>query len=152
MVNEFDSSKQSYGQTTPVQQSRPPQNRPMQYNYPPSRGYVALIIVGIIILLVGGIIFVSIGFLEPKYEESTSMYSSSDSYTKEYKDNRRIITTLGNVFEYIGVILLSIGLTIGAIKDDSLPGNTKLGMLIAMGLIVGFKVGGFFNYMATMYI
>ncbi len=126
------------------------QIRPSQHSYPPSRGYLGLIIVGIIVLLVGGIIFASYGFLDPE-TESDNIYSSS-SYSKEYRDNRRIITTVGNIVEYIGVIILAIGLTIGAISDTSLHGNTKLGMLIAMGLIVGFKVGGFFNYMATLYV
>ena len=126
------------------------QIRPSQHSYPPSRGYLGLIIVGIIVLLVGGIIFASFGFLYPE-TESDNIYSSS-SYSKEYRDNRRIITTVGNIVEYIGVIILAIGLTIGAISDTSLHGNTKLGMLIAMGLIVGFKVGGFFNYMATLYV
>ena len=114
----------------------------------PSKGYLSLIIVGIIILMVGGIIFISYGFLDPGDDSSmSSIYSGN----KEYRDNRRIIATIGNMVEYIGVLILAIGLTIGSITDNSLHGNTKLGMLIAMGLIVGFKVGGFFNYIATMY-
>ena len=33
----------------------------------------------------------------------------------------------------------------GALKDDSLPPNTRLGMFIALGLIIGFKIGGFLS-------
>jgi len=138
MVNEF-------GSTQPVMQNRPP-----QYINPPSRGYVGLIIIGIIVLLVGGIIYASHGLLEPEYESDNEYYSSS-SLTKDYQNTRRTIIALGNIIEYIGVIFLAIGLTMGPINDTSLHGNTKLGMLIAMGLIVAFKVGGFFTYITSVY-
>ena len=48
------------------------QIRPSQHSYPPSRGYLGLIIVGIIVLLVGGIIFASYGFLDPETDELTN--------------------------------------------------------------------------------
>ena len=140
----FGISQTSVGRTTPAPQSRPPQSRPPGYSSPPSRGYLALIIVGIIILLVGGIIWFSFGFLDTGEDDGNSV-SSMYGGDKEYRDNRRMITTIGNIVEYIGVILLSVGLTIGAINDKSLPANTRLGMLIAMGLIVGFKIGGYFS-------
>ena len=137
-----------------------------QYRYPTSRSYISLIIIGIIILMVGGIILASMGFLEAperpehpdysdygyysnySYQEAVDNYEEAekkyDREYKEYTDNKRIMTTVGNQIQYIGVIFLSLGLIIGAIKDESLPENARLGMLIAMGLIVGFKIGGFF--------
>ena len=145
MVDEFGISETSVGRTTPAPQNRPSTSGPTRYNPPLSRGYLALIIVGIIILLVGGIIWFSFGFLDTGEDDSSSMTSSMYGGDKEYRDNKRMITTIGNIVEYIGVIILSIGLTIGAINDKSLPANTRLGMLIAMGLTVGFKIGGYFT-------
>jgi hypothetical protein len=134
MVNEF-------GTTQPVRQSRP-----LQHNYPASRGYVGLIIIGIIILLVGGIISVSWGLLDDPDESPYSMGSSDNTDQEEYEDNCRIIRTIGSLIMFVGVIPLGIGLVIGAINDDSLHPNTRLGLLIALGLIVGFKIASFLSY------
>ncbi len=99
--------------------------------FAPQKPYLGLIIIGIIILLVGGLIYISAGFLDDP-EDYTEM--------EDYSDGVRTITTLGNLLGYIGLILLSIGLIIGAIKDEDLPANVRLGMFIAMGLIVGLKI------------
>lgn len=82
-------------------------------------------------MLVGGIIFISVGFVDDPedYDER-----------EEYEDTVRTISTLGNIIQYVGLMVLSVGLIIGAIKDESLHANVRLGMLIAMGLIVGFKI------------
>ncbi len=140
---------------------------PTQYRHPASRSYISLIIIGLIILMTGGIIITGMGFFEapvqPEYPDYSGSYDAYGNYSyseameeyeeavnnyeieyKEYNDNKRIIATVGNQIQYTGVILLAIGLIIGAVKDESLPENTRLGMLIAMGLIVGFKIGGFF--------
>ena len=123
------------------------------YNPPASRAYVALIIIGIIILIAGGIIYTCIGFLDTpespeynssNYEEYQELQEKYEKDMKEYSNNRRIISTIGNIVQYIGAIFLSIGLIIGAVKDESLAQNARLGMLIAMGLIIAFKIGGFF--------
>ena len=66
-----------------------------------------------------------------------------DGDREEYSDTVRTYATIGNMIEYIGIMVLSIGLIIGAIKDDGLHANVRLGMLIAMGLIIGFKIASF---------
>jgi hypothetical protein len=101
---------------------------------------LGLIIVGIIILLVGGLIYISAGFIDDPED-----YNEREDYT----DGVRTVTTLGNLLEYIGLILLSVGLIVGALKDDDLPANVRLGMLIAMGLIVGFKIMSFYPWFSS---
>ena len=102
----------------------------------PQQTYFKLLIAGIVIFLIGGIIYISAGFLNDpeEYDER-----------EDYSDTVRTITTLGNLFQYIGLILLCIGLIIGALKDTNLPQNVRLGMLIAMGLIVGFKIASVYS-------
>jgi len=109
-----------------------------------------LIIIGIIILLVGGIVSVSWGLLDDPDDNSSSYNfdssSNSQDEQEEYNDNCRTIRTIENILMFVGVIFLSTGLVIGAIKDNSLYPNTHLGMLIAISLIVGFKIASFLNY------
>jgi len=115
---------------------RPPSRRappPRQEYYPPrppQKGYVVMFIVGIIILMVAGIIYVSWGYMnDPDNEDDSESYS----------DNVRIITTTGNLLQYIGISILCIGLFLGAMKDEDLHQNVRLGMLIAIGLIISFN-------------
>jgi len=162
MVNEMNPSGMPYRQTNPTSTyQQPPQNNTPQYSYPQSRTYLMLIIVGIIILMIGGIINISLGFLDaperPDYDDY--VYGSSDyqdaveQYNKDtegYQDAKRLIPTIGQMFEYIGLLLLSLGLIIGSIKDDSLPANARLGLLLAFGLIVGLKfISIIFSYVVS---
>lgn len=98
----------------------------------PGRGYAGLILVGILILLIGGMVSSASGFLDP---------SEYDEYN-EYQDAVRVTTAIGAIIQYVGLILMSIGMLIGAIRDETLPQNVRLGILIAMGLIIGFKIWG----------
>jgi hypothetical protein len=104
--------------------------------YGPSRNYIGLIMVGVIILLVGGLIYISAGFVNDPDD-----FSDMD----DYQDTVRLITTVGNLILFIGIILLCVGLINGALKDDSLHPNVKLGLLIAMGLIIGFRLWSFIS-------
>lgn len=101
---------------------------------PPIRGYIPLIVAGIIILLVGGIIYVSWGFLDDPDE------SNDSDGREEYTDNIRTIAAVGDVIQYIGLIILSVGLLMGAITDNKLPINVRMAMVLAMGVIIGFKI------------
>lgn len=127
-----------YIQPQPVPQ---PVRTPPAAPYGPSQNYMGLIIGGIVVLLVGGIIFISAGFInDPEdYDER-----------EDYQDQVRLITTLGSLIEYIGLIILSIGLIKGAVKDDSLHPNVRLGMLIALGLIVGLKIMSFIPWITSI--
>lgn len=100
-------------------------------SYGPTKGYLILIIIGIIILMVGMIVYTSNGFLDDPDDNDLK-----DS--EEYSDNVRTIRTIGNLIQYIGLILFSIGIIYGAIKDNDLPHYVRLGMLIALGIILGF--------------
>ena len=119
---------QPYGQPRIVPQPVP---TPPVSTYSPPRTYISLLLGGIIILLVGGIIFISVGFIDDPEDFDER---------EEYNDTVRTISTLGSLIQYVGLMVLSIGLILGAIKDESLHANVRLGMLIAMGLIVGFKI------------
>jgi hypothetical protein len=100
-------------------------------SYGPTRGYLILIIIGIIVLMVGMIVYTSNGFLDDPDE-----YDEKDN--EEYDDNVRTIRTIGYLIQYIGLILFSIGIIYGALKDNDLPHYVRLGMLIALGIILGF--------------
>ena len=69
------------------------------YQYNRIKAYFVLIIIGIIILLVGGIVYVSNGFLDDPDD-----YDTKDS--EEHKDNVRIFKIIGSLIQYIGLILL----------------------------------------------
>jgi hypothetical protein len=126
-------SAQPYLQTQPAPI---PVTAPPVGGFGPSRNYVGLIMVGIIIIMIGGIIYISSGFVDDPDD-----YSDIEDYT----DTVRLITTVGNLILFIGIILLSMGLINGALKDDSLHPNIRLGMLIAMGLIIGFRLWSFIS-------
>lgn len=128
---------QPYGQPRIVPQPVP--TAPVT-TYSPPRTYIGYLLGGIIVLLIGGLIFISAGFVDDPedYDER-----------EEYEDTVRTISTLGNITQYVGLIVLSIGLILGAIKDESLHANVRLGMLIAMGLIVGFKIMSFYPWFIT---
>ncbi len=117
----------------------PPAVQQPPHMYPPvKKGYVTLAIMGIIILLIGGMVTVSVGFLEQPdsddYDDGQSYQDAMDGYS----DLRRIIPTLGSVIQYVGVILFAIGMLTGGLTDNELSPNVRLGILIALGIIVGF--------------
>jgi len=125
-------SQSAFGQTTNNSPYNQMQSKPPSYSYPSPKVYLVLIIIGLCILMIGGMIYVSQGFLKaPSYDDQ-------DEY-EEYQDAKRVIPATGHLLEYIGLLILTIGLIIGAIKDESLPANGRLGLLIAFGLIIGFK-------------
>ncbi len=79
----------------------------------------------------------SVGFID---DPDNADPWENDGDREEYQDTVRTITSLGNIIQYVGIMILSVGLIMGAIRDESLHGNVRLGMLIAMGLIIGFKI------------
>jgi len=99
----------------------PPPPPPVGYGPQVYRGYVVLILLGIVILAIGGIIAVSWGYM-----------GDPDS------DTIRVIQTTGVIIKSIGLIVLSLGLLLGAVNDNNLPINVRLGMLVAMGLIIAY--------------
>jgi hypothetical protein len=100
---------------------------------PPPRAYISLLLIGVILLLIGGMIYISTGLIDDPDEWN-------DDEREEYSDTLRTISAVGNLVEYVGLAILSIGLILGAVKDEGLHPNVRLGMLIALGLIVGFKI------------
>ena len=142
--------EQPYG---PPQQGPPPQYGgppPSRREYsPPSRSYIGIILVGVIILMVGGIIIASGGFLDTPFEGDYDSDEYEDLYEDEeaYDDTVRLMKAVGNLLEYVGIIILAVGLILGALKDDKLQPEVRQGMLIAMGLIVGFKILSIFLVM-----
>jgi hypothetical protein len=91
----------------------------------------------VLLLLIGGIVFISVGFIDDP--DDSNGWDEEDPW-EEYRDTLRTVNTLGHVIQYVGIMVLSVGLIIGAIRDESLHANVRLGMFIAMGLIIGFKI------------
>lgn len=113
------------------------------------RVYIKIFIAGIIFLLVGFILVSVTGYMTaPDRDDYGDEYGDLDREDeKRYKDDldtfnliKKSVTTTGGILEQIGIILLVVGLFIGAVIDENLPPFVRLGMLIALGLIVGFKI------------
>jgi hypothetical protein len=126
---------------------RPPP-QPMGRVGPPI-GYMMLIIIGLIIFLVGGIIGYSTGFMDDPdpvdYDTSNPDEQEDwDKDTEEYSDGIRSMNAIGRIVELLGLMILSLGLVLGAVRDERLPAHVRLGLLIALGLIFGIKFGGYF--------
>ena len=125
----------------PLIVSPPAIQHPPQMYPPVKKGYVTLATIGIVILLIGGIITVSVGFLK---QPDSDDYDDTEDYhnaVEGYNDLRRIIPTLGAVIQYVGVILFALGLLTGGLTDTELSPNIRLGILIALGIIVGLMAG-----------
>jgi hypothetical protein len=136
-----------YYEETPTRPTRtPPPPPPREIVSRSSPNFLSLIVIGIVIVLIGGIIIISFGFInDPDDEEySSDNYSNYEKDLEEYMDMYRMVSALGSLVQYVGLIILSIGLIYGAVRAEYLPPNVRLGMLLAMGLIVGLKLGGLF--------
>ncbi len=120
-----------------------PQQVPLQripvpkQTLPNSRSYIALLLVGVLLLLIGGVVSMSVGLVNDP--DDSNGWDSDDPW-EDYTDFIRTINTLGHVIQYIGILVLSRGFIVGAIRDESLHANVRMGMFIAMGLIIGFKI------------
>jgi hypothetical protein len=69
-----------------------------------------------------------------------------DDEMDKYKDDmdtydliKRSLTTTGVIIKQIGLIIITIGIFIGAVVDEKLPPMARLGMFIAVGFILGFQ-------------
>ena len=110
-------------------------------------GYVRYITIGILLLIVGYIIFYCISFIDDPNEYEYTGDNGNNDYQKDYEkynDIKRPITATGSLLSSVGLMILSFGLILGAITDDKIPANARLGMLIAVGLIFGIRLGGLF--------
>jgi len=76
-------------------------------------------VVGIIMMLVGWMVRVAI-------------------YHVEDSDAMELVFTLVDIFVYLGVAVLSIGLFHAAFKDHTLPDSLRTGSVVAAGIIIGF--------------
>jgi hypothetical protein len=103
--------------------------------------YKKAIIVGIILIMIGGILFNILGLIDtPNRSEYTDdEHEIFERDQEHYFDNMRMYSAIGKLIMLFGVIILSLGLIIGAIKDHNLPENVRLGMLIAMSIIISLR-------------
>lgn len=139
IISQWGCNMRDFYDEPPSRRSPPP---PPRYKHKYSNEYLYYITFAIIILVGGGIVTGSVGFLEDpeEVEYDHDDYNKYKKEREEYLDNIRWIQTLGNMIQYIGIMCLAIGIFLGAMKDENLPINVKLGMLIAFGLIVGLKI------------
>ena len=114
-----------------------------------SKFYIRLFMFGIICFLVGYILVNSTGYMTPPdsddYEDDSGNMDADDreQYERDmdtYDLIRRSLTTTGIILEQIGIILIVLGLFIGAIIDETLPTYVRMGMLIAVGLVIAFQM------------
>lgn len=92
--------------------------------------YFELFMVGILLILIGSIILYLAGYMD-------SFRIEGDRYA--YNLLRNGISTIGQIIKIIGMVSLSIGVFIGGVFDDKLPTYARMGMLIALGLIIAFN-------------
>lgn len=122
----YQEGQEQQGATTPGAEAGPG-----EYYYPPAPTYATpmpgasssttflLIIVGVLLLLVGWMV-------------STAIYHVDD------EDALKLVVTLVDIFIYLGVAVLSIGLFHGAFRDQTMPDMVRTGMIIGAALIIGF--------------
>jgi hypothetical protein len=124
-------------------QGPPPAQPMMGRGYGPGKGYFILILVGLIILMVGGIIVASVGLMDDPDPKDYDFDEQDDlaEDIEEYNDAVRSMNSVGNLIQYIGLLFFGLGVLIAVFKDSSLANNTKLGLLIALGLMIGLKIG-----------
>ncbi|MDP6156613.1 MAG: hypothetical protein QF682_10865 [Candidatus Thermoplasmatota archaeon] len=121
--------------------------------------YVIMCFVAFGLLLISGILGGTVLYLEEPdeedYRDDESNYrwagdtpEEQDANEKAYKDagesyedSSRNLGATRVLFMNCGIVVLTFGLVIGAITDKSLSKRTKLGMLIAAGIIVAFSLG-----------
>ena len=96
-------------------------------NYPPNinpsisqRPYIIAIIIGIILICVGLIIKTAVIY-----------------YLVLSGDGPRIAFGTGELLKFIGLMIFSIGIIYGALLDRTLNPYIRLGMFIALGLVIG---------------
>lgn len=146
----------NYRQQGKIQQPQPPSNKPKSTEkiQPYSetfreRFYFKLFILGIIFFFVGYLLISSLGYTIPPerddYEDSDGNLEDDDR--KRYEDDvdlynliKRSMTTTGIILEKAGLILIVLALFIGAVVDEKLPSYARMGMFIALGLIIGLNL------------
>ncbi|MEW5761100.1 MAG: hypothetical protein AB1779_10090 [Candidatus Thermoplasmatota archaeon] len=104
--------------------------------------YLLIGLVGILMIIVGGIVISSSGFLNTPYIDDFSSLSDYSRAKENYEDTKRTVEATGNVIEYIGILLFSICMLFVGVKDESLPANVRLGIMIALALVIGLKISG----------
>ena len=105
--------------------------------------YIKLFIVGIIFFFVGYILGAITGYMVAPDSDDYEDDDDGEKYKEDldwYNLIRRSLTTSGQIFKMVGIIIIMIALFVGAITDDQLPPLVRLGMLIALGLIAGFQI------------
>jgi hypothetical protein len=135
----------------------PPQHPPRPHKPPQpvgptgkafrNKGYFKIFILGIIFFLVGTLLASVTGYMTPPdaddYEDENG-YMDKDAqerYDNDYKLYdliKRSLTTTGGILAKIGMILIVVGLFIGAVVDEELHNYIRLGMFIALGFAIAF--------------
>ena len=118
---------------------RPPPPPPAHFSQEPwpsiqgimqERFYVKIFIIGLVLILIGYILATSIGYMV--------LADNIDSST--YTKIRTSLTTSGSLIKEIGMVCLVLGLFFGAVIEEKFPHYVRLGMFIALGLIVAFRI------------
>ena len=118
--------------------------------------YVIMCLIAFGLLLISGILGGAFRYLEEPEEEDYQDEEGSWGENQEerdanqkayedagesYDDSQRNLGASRALFMDCGVVVLTFGLVIGAVTDRTLSKRTKLGMLIAAGIIIAFTLG-----------
>lgn len=102
--------------------------------------YIKIFIFGIIFFMVGYLVAAVTGYMDAPDRDD---FDDDEEYKDEldwYNLIRRSLTTTGFILEQIGLIIIVVALFLAAIVDEQLPPLARLGIFIAIGLIIGFKM------------
>jgi len=140
-IDENISGSNTYnGKTVNSPPKKPSYYKPM-INSPKSKKYYIIIIAGFILILIGFCILSSQSFLR---SPNRNDFDNTEDYNKASDDFyylRNVISGISNIIQNSGIIVLAIGLLFCALKNDDLPNAVRLGMIIALCIIVGLKFG-----------
>jgi len=110
-----------------------------------------LVIAGTILMLVGGILGHAMDEVTQEPEPDDEAYDpdmdgvpdkQAENYIEDqdaWEDRRtvdRLFENIGIYFYLVGIVILILGLLVGGILCNSLPDLVRLGMVVAVGLLV----------------
>jgi len=108
-----------------------------------SRLTLICVIAGIVLIATGDILISCIHFLDEPEGGTSSFYGNTAEDNKEqraYESRVNRMNGIGEILGTIGMSILGVGLVTGALSDEKLPKNVRVGMMIAFGVVIGIQM------------